>query len=141
MNAKSNLQLDNQSAIGNLLRAEIIASGDGTPYRPHRYAADIPVWLWPVLLRGRPGCAYNVGSENSLSILALAHRVADVLHAGVKVRTARAVPQDFTPQHYVPQTQRAITELGLGSPLGLDDALRRTARWYGHAAHSDKSES
>jgi len=133
------LRLDKHFAVGNFLHAamkgeDIVVNGDGTPYRSYLYAADMAAWLWAVLLRGRPGRAYNVGSEDSLSILALAHRVADVLQAGVEVRAARAAPPDHVPQHYVPQTRRAITELGLSSPLGLDDALRRTARWHGHAA-------
>lgn len=140
------LPLDKHFAVGNFLRAaidgtDIIVSGDGTPYRSYLYAADMAAWLWAVLLRGKPGCAYNVGSEDALSILALAHRVADALQVRIDVRAARVAPPDHVPQHYVPQTRLAIAELGLGAPLGLDEALRRTARWYGHATHSGKAES
>ena len=53
INAKSNLQHDNQFVIAELLHAEIIASSDGTPYRNHLYAADISSRVCPVLLWGR----------------------------------------------------------------------------------------
>lgn len=136
MNAKSNLQPDNPFAIGDILRAEIIASSDGTPYRTHRYAADISAWLCPLLLRGRSGRVHDVGSMGSLSILALAQRVAQVLSAKVGVRALRTAPKMHVPQHYVPSTQRAHEELGLRPSLGLDESLKRTARWHGHAEGS-----
>lgn len=140
------LPLDRHFAVGNFLRAamngqDIDINGDGTPHRSYLYASDMAAWLWAVLLRGNNGRAYNVGSEESLSILALAHRVADTLNAHVNVRTARAAPADQVPQHYVPQTRRASEELGLRAPLDLDEALRRTANWHGHAATSGKTDS
>ena len=136
MNAKSNLQPDNQFTIGELLRAKIMASSDGTPYRTHLYAADISAWLCPVLLRGRSRRVHNVGLMGSLSILALAQRVAQVLSAQVGVRALRTAPQVPVPQHYVPSTQRAHEELGLPPSLGLNESLKRTASWHGHAKDS-----
>lgn len=140
------LPLDKHFAIGNFLRAamngeDIYVNGDGTPYRSYLYAADMAAWLWAILLRGENGRAYNVGSEESLSILTLAHRVADTLNARVGVRAAHSAPADHVPQHYVPQTRRATEELGLHAPLGLEEALQRTANWHGHAATSGKAES
>jgi len=132
------LPLDKHFAVGNFLRAamkgeDIVVNGDGTPYRSYIYAADMAAWLWAVLLRGRPGRAYNVGSMESLSILALAQRVAKVLSAQVGIHALRTAPQGHEPQHYVPYTQRAHEELGLPLSLGLDESLKRTARWHGHA--------
>lgn len=139
------LPLNRHFAVGNFLNAaikgeDILVNGDGTPFRSYLYAADMAAWLWAVLLRGQSGRAYNVGAEESLSILALAYRVAEVLQARVDVRVARTVPPDHEQQHYVPLTRRAITELGLGMPLSLDEALWRTARWYGHIADSKKAQ-
>ena len=135
------LPLDKHFAVGNFLRAamkgeEIVVNGDGTPYRSYLYAADMAAWLWAVLLRGRPGRAYNVGSMDSLSILALAQRVARVLSPQVGVRAVRTAPREYVPQYYVPSTQRAHEELGLPPSLGLDESLKRTARWHGHAVDS-----
>lgn len=132
------LPLDKHFAVGNFLRAamkgeDIVINGDGTPYRSYLYAADMAAWLWAALLRGRPGRAYNVGSMESLSILALAQRVAQVLRAKVGVRAARTASKEHVPQHYVPSTQRAHEELGMPPSLGLDESLKRTAHWHGCA--------
>ncbi|MDQ5896010.1 MAG: UDP-glucuronate decarboxylase [Pseudomonadota bacterium] len=140
------LPLDKHFAVGNFLRAamdgkEIVIKGDGTPHRSYLYAADMAAWLWAVLLRGRCGHAYNVGSEDSVSILELARRVAQALDADVAVHAAQTAPADHIPQHYVPRARRAREDLGLPPPLGLDDALRRTACWHGHTAISGNSES
>jgi len=140
------LPLDKHFAIGNFLRAamageEIVIEGDGTPHRSYLYAADMAAWLWAVLLRGQSGRAYNVGAEESLSLLALAHRVAGAIDVAVPVRTLQSAPPGHVAQHYVPDTRRAAEELGLARPLSIDEALRRTASWYGHAATAGKAKS
>ena len=129
------LPLDKHFAIGNFLRSamdgiDIIVQGDGSPHRSYLYGADMAAWLWAVLLRGGVGRAYNVGSEESVSILNLARRVSTLIDSGVLVRTLQNPSPNQTVQHYVPDTHRARSELCLDAPLPLDQALLRTARWY-----------
>lgn len=140
------LPLDKHFAVGNFLNSafkgeDIIINGDGTPFRSYLYASDMAAWLWAVLLRGECCRAYNVGSEASLSILELAHRVIDTLEANVGVRVCRTVSPDHVSEHYVPLTRRAFIELGLDKPLvSLEEALRRTARWHGYLEHSETKQ-
>jgi nucleoside-diphosphate-sugar epimerase len=127
------LPLDAHFAVGNFLRdglrgGPVRVGGDGTPYRSYLYAADLAVWLWTILCRGDSGRAYNVGSEDALTIVDLARRVANLF--GVDVRVARAADPRRAPDRYVPATRRACDELGLQVWVPLDEALARTARWH-----------
>lgn len=135
------LPLNKHFAIGNFLRSaledeEIVIQGDGKPHRSYLYAADMAAWLWAVLLRGRSGRAYNVGSDESLSIIELAHRVCRALGRKPQLRVLQATPPEAPTSHYVPDVARARAELALPSPLSLDEAISRTARWHGgHTAN------
>ena len=63
----------------------IQVAGDGTPLRTYLDQEDLAHWLLTLLERGRPGGAYNVGSDEVVSIAALAHRVRDLLAPGKPV--------------------------------------------------------
>jgi dTDP-glucose 4,6-dehydratase len=132
--------LDMHFAIGNFLRdglagGPVLVGGDGTPYRSYIHMADLTAWLWSLLASGRPGRAYNVGSDQALTIAELASKIAGVF--GVEVRIARQpVPRQLAPR-YVPSTQRARDELGLVAWLGLDEAIARTVHWLRKGSESD----
>ena len=128
------LPLDHGYAIGNFMRdalgtGPIYLQGDGTPRRSYLYAADLAVWLWALLNRGRPGAAYNVGSPEALSILSLAERVRDLVAPGREI-SIRVTPPEQTALWYVPDTTKAEKELGLHPIIGLDEGIQRTACWY-----------
>ncbi|MFI5349675.1 MAG: NAD-dependent epimerase/dehydratase family protein [Elusimicrobiota bacterium] len=128
------LPLDEHFAAGNFLRdalkgGPIEVKGDGTTVRSYLYAADLAAWLWAILLKGRPGRAYNVGSERGISIADLARFIAETVAPGAEVRISKEPAMGIPPERYVPNTARARTELGLGESVDLEEALRRTAAW------------
>jgi dTDP-glucose 4,6-dehydratase len=129
------LSLQGGAAVGNfigdvLAKRPITIQGDGTPYRSYLYAADLAIWLWTILCRGRPGCAYNVGSDVALTIKELADLVAAVLDPATPVRVL-GQPQPGKPaERYVPCVDRAKNELGLESWIDLKDGVRRAAAWW-----------
>ena len=125
------LPLDTHFAIGNFIRdglqgGPILVNGDGTPYRSYLYAADLAVWLWTILLKGRSCYPYNVGSEFDLSISSIAHLVAQAFQPQVEVIIAQKPLAGKATERYVPLTKRALSDLGLKSIIGLEDAIKRT---------------
>ena len=133
--AGPHLPLNKQFAIGNFLSAamaneQIVIQGDGTPRRSYMYSADMAAWLWSVLIKGKPDCAYNVGSDVSISISALAERVSFLLNRELHIRVQKQAVIGSSAVHYVPDISRARHELCLPAPLDLDEAILRTARWH-----------
>lgn len=127
------LSLDGHLAIGNFLRdafrgRPIVVRGDGTPQRSYMHGADLAGWLWSILVDGRSATAYNVGSEEAVSLKEAAALIACLgsHRAGIDVRGRR---ECMDIDRYVPNVSRARTELGLPSPLTLEEAVRRTMRW------------
>jgi nucleoside-diphosphate-sugar epimerase len=131
------LPLDAHFAIGNFLRdamsgQPIQINGDGTPKRSYLYAADLAIWLWTMLFRAPSMEAFNVGSEEAVSISSLAHTVANSLGANTPIHIAQQAQPGIPPRQYVPSTQKAEQLLGLRPSVSLEESLRRTAKWHGY---------
>ena len=129
------LNLDIHYAVGNFIRdglagGPIRVTGDGTPCRSYMYAADLVIWLWSILFRGRPGHAYNVGSDEEISIGDLARRVSRCFPGPPDVITARTPTRDGPALRYVPCIDLARREMGLRCWIGRDDAIARTVRFH-----------
>jgi nucleoside-diphosphate-sugar epimerase len=135
------LPLDVHFAAGNFIRdalagRAIAVSGDGSPFRSYLYAPDLAEWLVTILLRGRSGVAYNVGSDEAVSIRELAERVSAVAaevwpdRPRCKVAISLNPRPGGQPSRYVPCCARARDELGLRAVVPLDTAIRRTFLWH-----------
>ena len=129
------LPLDAEYAIGNFIRDGLLGKsiqvkGDGTPYRSYLYAADLAIWLWTILFRGRSSRPYNVGSGDYLSIFELAQMVKELVAPEVRVMVVGKPIAGKSPERYVPSIERCTTELGLQVRIPLSEAIRRTANWY-----------
>jgi dTDP-glucose 4,6-dehydratase len=128
------LNLNIHYAVGNFIRdglagGPIHVSGDGTPYRSYLYAADLAIWLWTILLRGKRGEVYNVGSEDAISIKDLAYEVSAAFSHSPEVVIAKPPVPSRPPERYVPSIKKARESLGLDSWIKLNEALHRTIKW------------
>jgi dTDP-glucose 4,6-dehydratase len=131
------LPLDAHFAIGNFLRDvmrgnPIHINGDGTPMRSYLYAADLAIWLWTMLFRAPSMEAFNVGSEETVSILSLARIVANSIGSNAPIHIAQQAQPDTPLRQYVPSTQKAERLLGLRPTASLEESIRRTAIWHGY---------
>jgi nucleoside-diphosphate-sugar epimerase len=130
------LPLDSHFAFANFIRDAmrgdtIQIAGDGTTIRSYLYAADLTIWLWTILFNGPPMHAYNVGSEEAISIIDLARLTASTLNPGLPIHAAQQAVEGAPPLRYVPSTQLAQHQLNLRQTISLTDSIRRTAAWHG----------
>jgi dTDP-glucose 4,6-dehydratase len=139
------LPLNIHFAIGNFIRdalkgGPIIVKGDGTPHRSYLYAADLVIWLWTILLHGESCRPYNVGSNNSISIGELAKQVAGQFTEHIAIEIRGTVDSQRPIERYVPNTRRAMQELGLQETVSLQNAIAKTKQWHQHNTASYRRE-
>ena len=134
------LPLNGPYAIGNFIRDVLGGgapriTGAGNAFRSYLYAADLAVWLWRILFTGSAGRAYNVGSDQEISICDLAALVSQV----AKIETL--FPSDFgdSDSRYIPDTTRARKDLSLECWIPLPEAIRRTMDWLTFQSSSDRN--
>lgn len=124
------LPLDKHFAIGNFIlnglnNEDIIVKGDGSPYRSYLYAADLTIWLWTILLKGKENVPYNVGSDFSLNIKDTAAIVAERFNNRIDLKILGK--QSGLPiQRYAPDCKMAKKDLGLNVNISLSDAIDKT---------------
>jgi len=128
------LPLTNKFAAGSFIRdalngGPIVVEGGGRTVRSYLYAADLTIWLLSLLLLGKPGRAYNVGSDQALTIGELAQRVTRraAVTSGIEMRQP---PGDGLAERYVPDIRRARDEAALSAWIDTDAAIDRTLKWH-----------
>ncbi|MCP3924075.1 MAG: NAD-dependent epimerase/dehydratase family protein [Desulfobacterales bacterium] len=127
------LPLDIHYAIGNFIRdglnnKTIKVNGDGTPYRSYLYAADLAIWLWTILFKGKSMRTYNVGSEEAITISGLANIVVKCFKKTLQVKIAETPEPGSITNRYVPSTKRAREECNLHQTISLREAIERTIK-------------
>jgi nucleoside-diphosphate-sugar epimerase len=105
---------------------EILSGGGST--RSYQYASDLCSSLWALLARGSSGTAYNVGSEEEITILQLAHVVKKIVNDSAAV-VVRGVDTTGNVSRYIPSIHRITSELSVKNRVGLEESIKRTAEW------------
>jgi UDP-glucuronate decarboxylase len=129
------LPLNVHFAIGNFIHDALTAdaitvASDGTPLRTYLDQSDLAHWLLTLLKRGRSGEAYNVGSDEVISIADLGHLVRDILAPGKPVAILGQADPSAVRNRYVPDIRKAHQELGLNVTIPLSEAIRRSGEAY-----------
>lgn len=129
------LQLNGRFAVSDFIldalsNKSITVKGDGKAVRSYLYMADLAIWLWVVLFRGLTCRPYNVGSELPITIRELAEAIANESAPPLRVSILKHNNTGVAPDHYVPDTARARSELGLQQNIPLPAAIRKTMQWY-----------
>jgi nucleoside-diphosphate-sugar epimerase len=117
---------------------DIVMLSDGSATRTFCYAADAVVGYFKVLVRGRDGEPYNIGTESpEISVAELGERVAEAARRlfGYRGKVVFQPSEDASylvdnPNRRCPDIGKARAELGYDPAIGFDDGLERTLLWY-----------
>jgi len=125
---------------------DIVMLSDGSPTRTFCYIADAIIGYLKVLVRGRAGEAYNIGSESpEISMGEMADRLAlaaaDLFGYSGKVIRGVSADKDYlvdNPNRRCPNLDKARTELGFNPAIDLEEGLRRMLIWYSANQHPEE---
>ena len=117
---------------------DIVMLSDGAPTRTFCYIADAIVGYYKVLVVGRKGESYNVGTDAAeVSMARLADEVVRIAREnwGYKGRVVREVSSDAAyltdnPNRRCPIIDKARTELGYAPRIDFEEGLERALIWY-----------
>lgn len=126
------LPLNKHFAIGNFIydainKNKITVSGDGTPLRSYLYQCDLAKWLMTILEVGKAGEAYNVGSDQPISIADLARLVRDVLAPKKEVIINGQINSKQERNRYIPNIDKAKKQLNLSVGKSLVESIKLTS--------------
>jgi nucleoside-diphosphate-sugar epimerase len=129
------LPLDGHYAVGNFIRdvlsgTDIRIKGSGMQVRSYMYAADMAVWLWTILLKGKAGEAYNVGSSESRTLRQLAETLVETQSNKLKIHVENQSSPNLSGSRYVPSTRKARHDLDLDAFVNIESALQKTLTYY-----------
>ena len=121
-----------------LANKSIVMYSDGSPTRTFCYSADAIVGYYKVLVRGRTGEAYNIGTESpEISMFDLARRItkigAELFGYEGEVIRQPSPEVDYlvdNPNRRCPDINKARQELGYEPAVSLEEGLRRSLLWY-----------
>ncbi len=114
---------------------DIVIRGDGAARRPYCYAADATRAFLAILLRGKPGDAYNVANDEAeAGVAELARRLCALFPArGLKVRASarpRGKPYLETSTARTAADVTKLRELGWAPRHSIESGFARTVRSY-----------
>jgi UDP-glucuronate decarboxylase len=123
----------------NILGGEdIVMFSDGSARRTFCYVADAVAGYYKILVKGRPGEAYNIGVETpEISMAELADRVAalgrELFGYAGKIVRQQSADKDYlvdNPSRRSPVITKARRELGYDPQVTIEEGLRRSLIWY-----------
>jgi dTDP-glucose 4,6-dehydratase len=122
------LPLDAHFAIGNFIRdalyhEEIVVEGNGQPVRTYLHQNDLAEWLMVMLKNSKPRTAYNLGSDQVISIAELAYLVRDLIAPGKRVNIKGRMNLIDKKNRYVPSIELAKKDLALTVSVPINMAI------------------
>ena len=117
---------------------DIIMHSDGSPTRTFCYVADAVCGYFKVLINGKKGESYNIGTSSpEISMMELANKIVDIAaeysnYSGKVVRMKSSDQEYLTdnPNRRCPVIKKAQSDVGYNPQIQLEEGLIRNFIWY-----------
>lgn len=101
--------------------------GNGTQKRTFCYVDDLVEGLLAVMKKGKKGEVYNIGSDEEITINALAKKILTITGSKSKIQNVARPSHDH--KRRLPNLAK-IHALGWSQNINFSDGLSRTIEWY-----------
>lgn len=124
---------------------DLVMLSDGSPTRTFCYVADAVTGYYKVLVKGRAGEAYNIGTGGpEITIRTLAERMVqagrDLFGYEGGITFQNSEDEEYltdNPSRRCPSIEKARRELEYEPNIELDEGLRRSLLWYRDHQHAE----
>ena len=101
--------------------------GNGEPVRTYMYPGDMVVWLLKILVSGKSGVAYNIGSSYKISLKNLAENISKVLNEKIDIEIKNYNNDDSI---FAPDIENGINNLNLKITYDAEETISRSINWF-----------
>jgi dTDP-glucose 4,6-dehydratase len=121
--------------IGNLIEDAlnekfIRIKGDGKTIRTYLDQRDLAVWLCAILINGRSGEAYNVGSDQPITIKELANKIREKICPEKKILILNNEININNRNRYIPSIVKIQNELNMKIKYNLEESIQEIKENY-----------
>jgi nucleoside-diphosphate-sugar epimerase len=104
--------------------------GDGSVIRSYMYGSDLAIWVLVILLHGKNGQTYNIGSSEGITLKKLAEIVVNSFIPSPQILLNSFLIKNTNQSILLPDTEKAEKELGLKLFTKIDKSIERSIEWY-----------
>lgn len=127
-------QLDRPWAINNFIHRALHGgplriTGDEETVRSYMYPSDMAYWLLRIMIDGKSGVTFNLGSPHGNTLRKVAETVASAFPKTPSISTVPPHPNTMR-SRFVPDVSRAREQLGLDLTVQFEEAITRTVHWF-----------
>jgi dTDP-glucose 4,6-dehydratase len=127
------MDLNKPWAVNNFIRdalkfKNIRILGNGKPIRSYMYPTDMALWIVTILVQGKVGSAYNLGSDVGISLEEVALKIKEIVGSSVNIDILN---MNDSSSEFIPNIDRAKLELDLDITIDIDETLRKSIDWFG----------
>ena len=100
--------------------------GNGKPIRSYMYPSDMVEWLFNILVNPKNTMAYNLGSEEGISLENLALSIRDILGNEIEIDILNMNDNNDV---FLPNIELSKKELRVETKVNFKEALEKTIKW------------
>lgn len=127
--------LEKPWALNNFMRDTILGGpirilGNKDTVRTYLYGSDMAAWLLAILANTKPANTYNIGSEEGISMMGLAEKIAGNVHHKVDIKVNSYKNSERYFSVLKPDLSQLKEDIAVRQTISLDDAIKKTLAWY-----------